>query len=232
MTIKSTAIHQSNRPENHGSRAHPTFHDARAEFERAWNRPGHTRIEPAAVDLNQLLTRSDSIEDGLRLTGRMLWDAEVAKAWDPGTYIPSVVLEGESWGRETLSDGKPWFVRSSRQVAWKAGTDPGVVLEEVYLDPAGRSVLFLGRSELLGPDGAPVQAGAHQPLFHVEHAVTGTEEEPLNRWRIVHLTDTEDPALIERQVEQGSADWLLGFLSKFIELELDRNPRATPRARD
>ena len=203
---------------------HASFRDARAEFERAWNQPGHTRIEPDAVDVNQLLSPSDSIDDGPRLTGQLLWDAEVAKAWDPGTYIPGVVLEGESWGRGTLSDGKPWFVRSSRQVAWKAGTHPGLVLEEVYLDPSGRSVLFFGRSELVGPDGVPVEAGTHQPLFHVEHAVTGTEAEPLNRWRIVHLTETEDPALIERQVEQGSADWLTGFLSKFIELELDRKP--------
>lgn len=201
---------------------HDSFRDARAEFERAWNQPGHTRIEADAVDVNQLLGQSYSIDDGSRLTGQMLWDAEVAKAWDPGTYIPGVVLEGKSWGRKTLPDGKPWFVRSSRQVAWKAGTDPVVVLEEVYLDPSGRSVLFFGRSELIGPDGLPVEAGADQPLFHVEHAVTGTEEEPLNRWRIVHLTETEDPALIERQVRQGSAGWLIGFLSEFIELELGR----------
>ncbi len=201
---------------------HASFRDARAEFERAWNQPGHTRIEPDAVDVNQLLGQSHSIDDGIRLTGQMLWDAEVAKAWDPGTYISGVVLEGKSWGSMTLADGKPWFVRSSRQVAWKEGTDPGVVLEEVYLDPHGRSVLFFGRSQLIGPDGVPVEAGAHQPLFHVEHAVTGTEEEPLNRWRIVHLTETEDPALIERQVKEGSGGWLTGFLSRFIELELDR----------
>lgn len=201
---------------------HASFRDARAEFERAWNQPGHTRIEPDAVDVNQLLKQSYSIDDGAGLTGQMLWDAEVAKAWDPGTYIPGVVLDGKSWGRKALPDGKPWFVRSSRQVAWKAGTDPGVVLEEVYLDPSGRSVLFFGRSELIGPDGVPVEAGAHQPLFHVEHAVTGTEEEPLNRWRIVHLTETEDPALVERQVSRGSEEWLVGFLSRFIELELDR----------
>ncbi len=207
---------------------HASFQEARAEFERAWNQPGHTRIQPDSVDVNQLLRQSYSIEDGFRLTGQGLWDAEVAKAWSPGTYIPGVVLEGTSWGRMTLPDGKPWFVRSSRQVAWKASGDSGVVLEEVYLDPAGRSVLFFGRSELLGPDGIPVEAGAHQPLFHVEHAVSGTEAEPRNSWRIVHLTESEDTALIERHVRQGSEDWLLGFLSKFMELELER--KLTPLA--
>jgi NAD(P)H-dependent FMN reductase len=208
---------------------HASFRDARAEFERAWNRPGHTRIEPDAVDVNRLLSESFALDDGERLTGQLLWDAEVAKAWDPGTYIPGVALEGESWGRRTLPDGTPSFVRSSRQVAWKAGTEPGVVLEEVYLDPSGRSVLFFGRSELIGPDGVPAESGAHQPLFHVEHAVLGTEEEPLNRWRIVHLTETEDPGLIERQASEGSDGWLIGFLSKFIEVELDRE--LTPRER-
>ena len=203
---------------------HRSFREARAEFELAWNRPGHTRIETQAVDVNELLQQSEAIEGSVRLTGQRLWDAEVAKAWDPGTYIPGVVLEGESWGRRSLADGTPWFVRSSRQVAWKAGVDPGVVIEEVYLDPASRSVLFFGRGAWSGPEGELVDADTHQPLFHVEHSVSGTEERPRNRWRIVHLTESEDPALIERQRSHGSADWLIGFLSKFIEIELDGVP--------
>ncbi len=209
-----------------GRNTHASFDDARAEFERAWNEPGRTRIEPDAVDVNALLARSDAVDGDVRLTGQTLWDAEVAKAWDPGTYIPGVVLEGESWGRRTLPDGTPWFVRSSRQVAWRADGDPGVVIEEVYLDPAGRSVLFFGRAAWIGPDGEPVEAGEHQPLFHVEHAVSGTEDQPLNRWRIVHLTESEDPALIERQRSHGSADWLAPFLAKFIEVELDGTTEA------
>ncbi|MEM7307922.1 MAG: NAD(P)H-dependent oxidoreductase [Planctomycetota bacterium] len=216
-------------PRTRRRNTHASFRDARAEFELAWNQPGHTRIEPDAVDVNQLLEHSSGLEHGFRLTGQMLWDAEVAKAWDPGTYISGVVLAGESWGRKTLPDGKPWFVRSSQQVAWKSGADAGVVLEEVYLDPSGRSVLFFGRSELIGPDGVPLEGGAHQPLFHVEHAVTGTEEQPLNRWRIVHLTEAEDPALVERQVQEGPSGWLLGFLSKFIELDLKRRPLVAQR---
>jgi len=210
---------------------HDSLRDARAEFEQAWSNPGHTRIESDAIDVNHLLRESYSIDDGFRLTGQMLWDAEVAKAWDPGTYIPGVVLEGESWGRRTLAGGEPWFVRSSRQVAWKAGTEPGVVLEEVYLDPTRRSVLFFGRSELVGPDGARVEAGAHQPLFHVEHAVAGTEESPLNRWRIVHLTEAEDPALVERQASEEAPGWLIGFVAKFIELELGRRPSSVQAER-
>ncbi|MEQ8765017.1 MAG: hypothetical protein RL885_13880 [Planctomycetota bacterium] len=201
---------------------HDSFREARAEFEQAWDKPGHTRIESEAIDVNLLLRESYSVDDSFRITGQYLWDAEVAKAWDPGTYIPGVVLEGESWARKTLAGGEPWFLRSSRQVAWKAETDPGIVLEEVYLDPTSRAVLFFGRSELVGPDGGRVEAGTHQPLFHVEHAVAGTEASPLNRWRIVHLTESEDPALIERQASEGVPGWLIGFLANFIELELGR----------
>ena len=201
---------------------HDDLQHARDEFEQAWENAAHTRTEPEAVDVNALLRESFSVDDGVQLTRQMLWEAEVEKAWDPGAYIPGVVLEGESWGRKELADGGPWFVRASRQVAWKRETEPGVVLEEVYLDPARQSVLFFGRSELVKPDGSRLEAGKHQPLFHVEHAVTGTDERPLNRWRIVHLTEAEDPGLVARQSEEGTEDWLVGFLARFVEVGLGR----------
>ena len=103
---------------------HASFQHARAEFEKALQNSDHTRIEPDAVDVNRLLRESFSIDESFRLTRQMLWEAEVEKAWDPGTYIPGVVLEGKSWGREALPDGTSCFVRSSRQVAWKAGNAP------------------------------------------------------------------------------------------------------------
>jgi len=52
--------------------------------------------------------------------------------------------------------------------------------------------------EVAGADGTLLRAGPGQPLFHVEHSVGGTELRPLNRWRIVHLTDAVDERLIER----------------------------------
>ena len=82
---------------------HSSFSKAREEFERAWNDPAHTRIEPDPVDVNALLHDYYSSSEPLRLTKPMLWDAEVKKAWDPGTYIPGVVSEGEAWGRECKS---------------------------------------------------------------------------------------------------------------------------------
>ena len=150
----------------------------------------------------------------------MLWDAEVKKAWDPGTYIPRVVREGESWGRKPLDNGEECFLRASQQRAWKADVY-GQVLEEVYLSPREQTVLFLGRAEFSRGDGRRLQAGSHQPLFHVEHAVAGTDSHPLNLWRIVHLTTEKDDALVKRQsTDTGAAEWLREFVAIYVQKDL------------
>ncbi len=209
---------------------HSSFSKAREEFERAWNDPAHTRIEPDPVDVNALLLDHVSTSKELRLTKPMLWDAEVKKAWDPATYIPGVVREGEAWGRKPLRDGEEVLMRASRQRAWKTGVDDGQVLEEVYLSSEEQSVLFFGRAELSKDDGSVLRAGSHQPLFHVEHAVRGTDSHPLNLWRIVHLTTERDDSLIERQVtDKGDAEWLRRFIAIYAEKDL--GVKLTQRAR-
>ena len=150
----------------------------------------------------------------------MLWDAEVKKAWDPMTYIPGVVREGSSWGRKPLENGEECFLRGSQQRAWKADSY-GQVLEEVYLSPKEQTVLFLGRAEFLRDDGSPLQAGSHQPLFHVEHAVGGTDSHPENLWRILHLTTNRDDTLLEQHLEQtGTPEWLRKFVAIYAEKDL------------
>lgn len=198
-------------------KTHSSFAAARQEFERAWNAPHHTRIEPAPVDVNALLAEGPPPAGAQRFTREMLWDAEREKAWDPGSYIPGVVREGRSWGRTTLGGDEEQFLRASRQRAWKDGVPDGLVLEEVFLSPAEGSVLFFGRAGFVTPEGERLEAGSHQPLFHVEHAVMGTDERPLNRWRIVHLTQAEDPGLIQRQLDsEGDTAWVRGFLQAFL----------------
>ena len=158
---------------------HTSFSAARDEFERAWNDPAHTRIEPTSVDVNALLSERFRGGEEITLTRSMLWEAELEKAWNPGDYIPGVVREGESWRREALGPAEDSFVRASQQRAWKEGVDGGLVLEEVYTSTNEQSVLFLGRAELTRADGTRLEAGRHQPLFHVEHAVSGTDTQPL-----------------------------------------------------
>lgn len=211
---------------------HLSFSRAREEFDEAWHNPGHTPIEPDPVDVNALLQKHYSTSEPLRLTKPMLWDAEAKKAWDPMTYIPGVVDEGESWGRKPLENGEEFFLRASRQRAWRTGVDVQV-LEEVYVSPGEQRVLFLGRSEASRGEGRPLRAGSHQPLFHVEHAVGGTDSHPLNLWRIVHLTTERDDDLIKQQTTQpGAADWLRKFIAIYVEkdlgIELTHRARTAP----
>ncbi len=199
---------------------HASFSEAKQEFDKAWQNPNHTPVELEAVDVNALMQAYYPTNEPFRLTKSILWDAEVKKAWDPMTYIPRVVLEGNWWGRKTLNDGEEFFLRASRQRAWLKDAD-GQVVEEVYLSPREQKVLFLGRAEFSKGDGPLVQAGSHQPLFHVEHAVGGTDSHPLNMWRIVHLTTERDDELIKQQLTQmGKSEWLREFVAIYVQKDL------------
>lgn len=204
-----------------------SFSKAREEFDQACSKTDHTLIETASVEVNALFQTHYSTREPVHLTKAMLWDAEVKKAWDPMTYIPGVVREGSSWGRQSLENGEECFLRASQQRAWRAD-GYGQVLEEVYLSPRDQAVLFLGRAEFHKEDGTPLQAGTHQPLFHVEHAVGGTDSQPENVWRIVHLTKERDEALIRQQMAQtGAPEWLRRFVAIYVEKDLGITP--TPR---
>lgn len=199
---------------------HPSFSKAREEFNEACNNADSTLVETDPVDVNALLQMYYSASEPVRLTRTMLWDAEAKKAWDPMTYIPGVVREGSSWGRKPLGNGEEYFLRESQQFAWRTDIY-GQVLEEVYLSPQEQSILFLGRAELLRDDGSPIQAGNHQPLFHVEHAVDGTNSRPENLWRIVHLTSKRDDILLKEHVAQtGAPEWLQKFVAIYVERDL------------
>jgi hypothetical protein len=176
-----------------------SYSQAIEEFDRAWRDPHHTLIELEPLDVNAMVQQDYVLSEPVRLTRSLLWDAEAKKAWNPRMYIPQVVREGQSWGRTTLAEGDQRFLRASQQRAWKADAY-GQILEEVYLSPREGKILFLGRAELMGEDGRILRAGGHQPLFHVEHSVGGTDTQPLNLWRIVHLTPEKDDALAQRQV--------------------------------
>lgn len=58
--------------------------------------------------------------------------------------------------------------------------------EEVYVNNEAKRVTFLGVREI---PGINKKISPTQPLFHVQHGTAGIENEPLNTWRIVHLTN-------------------------------------------
>ncbi len=200
----------------------PVHHlDHEAEFERAWTDPLNTRIDLTPVDINLVLARYYRTNEPLRFTRTMLWDMEVKKAFRPDLYIPSVVSEGSShnWRRQPAADGTESFVRCSRQRLWLKPSERGLVLEQVFLNPARQSATFIGAAELLDRDGNLLRAGEGQPLFHVEHSVAGGEFRPLNRWRIVHLTDRPEQKLIDRFTLAKDV-WLREFVEIYIRRDL------------
>ena len=191
------------------------------EFERAWAEPGNTRVELPPADINLVLANYYRTNEPLRFTRTMLWDMEVKKAFRPDLYIPSVVSEGSAnyWRRRAAADGTESFVRSSRQRLWLEPSEHGLVLEQVFLNPAQQCVTFIGAAELLDTNGNLLRAGEGQPLFHVEHSVDGDESRPLNRWRIVYLTDRPEQKLIERFALARNV-WLREFVEIYIRRDL------------
>jgi hypothetical protein len=185
------------------------------EFEEAWKNPRHTRFELPPVRVNQVLRDKYQADKPVKMSRAQLWDMELKKAWDPRTYIPYVVSEARSWSRHQLSGTTERFLRSSVQGGWITA-DRGLVLEEVFVDHDEQRVLFMGRQQFT--DGAErVRASTFQPLFHVEHAVGGSDDDPTNLWRIVVLTDGRDERYTEPFKEMVRLGWLPGFVEIYVE---------------
>jgi len=191
------------------------------EFEKAWADPRNTRVELPPVDINLVLAKYYRTNEPLTFTRTMLWDMEVKKAYRPDLYIPSVVLEGSAryWQQRAAANGAESFVRSSQQRLWLEPRERGLVLEQVFLNPAQQRATFIGAAELLDEDGNVLRAGKGQPLFHVEHSVDGDESRPLNRWRIVFLTGRPEQKLIER-FNLARQLWLREFIEIYIRQDL------------
>ena len=190
-------------------------------FERAWTDPCNTRVELPPVDINLVLAQFYCTSEPLKFTRTMLWDMEVRKAYRPDLYIPSVVLQGSAryWCRRAADAGAESFVRCSQQRLWLEPSERGLVLEQVFLNPAKQGATFIGAAKLLDKDGHELRAGERQPVFHVEHSVDGTESRPLNRWRIVHLTASPSRKLVER-FTLASKVWLREFVEIYIRNDL------------
>ena len=193
------------------------------EFQQAWADPSNTRFELPRIEVNRVLDEHYRTSEPLTFTRTMLWDMEVRKAWRPDRYIPSVVREGSAhtWGRGSAADGTESLVRSSQQRLWLETAEYGLVLEQVCLNPTQQKVTFIGAAELPDRDRNLLRAGARQPLFHVEHSVGDDESRPLNRWRIVHLTDRPEHGLVERFTLMANDVWLPEFIEIYIRSDLN-----------
>jgi hypothetical protein len=188
--------------------------DFRATFEQAWADPRNTAVDLPPVDVNQVLRDRYHLEPELLYTRTMLWDMEVRKASAPDVYIPSAVLPGSvaKWESGVPNE----FTRVSEQRLWLKPDESGLIIEHVRLDPGQQSVLFIGVAEHTTPEGRDLHATTGQPLFHVEHWVEGEEDQPINRWKIVHLTSEPDQAILDFFTAMGEN----AFLRDFIEVHI------------
>ena len=197
----------------------PSFASAEEEFNAAWRDPKHTQFELPAHEVNKILAERYVIEPPTHFTRTMLWDMEMKKAWDPATYISYVVSTSHSWGRHSLEQGCERFFRSSMQLGW-IRPDRGQVLEDVFINRTTRRIFFLGRREMTTEAGEHIYASDFQPLFHVEHAATGSEDAPHNVWRIVLLTGQNDQHYTEPFKQMAKDGLLPGFLEIYIRRDL------------
>jgi hypothetical protein len=196
-----------------------TFDTAEREYNEVWNAPSSTRFELPPVDVNTVLKQRYRMSPEQTLTRAMIWDMETKKAWDPLSYIPYVVSQARSWGRTSLSDGSTRFSRSSLQRGWFT-SDEGRVLEDVFVSDAKQTIYFLGRPQMAEESGNTLVASSFQPLFHVQHAVGGSEKTPLNLWSIVFLTKALDTRYCEPFEQMVRAGLLPGFIEIYIERDL------------
>ena len=195
------------------------FDMAEREYNDAWRAPSSTRFELPPVDVNKVLKERYRVSPEQTLTRAMIWDMETKKAWDPLTYIPYVVSQARSWGRTILRDGTTRFRRSSLQRGWIT-SEEGRVLEDVFVSDAKQTIYFLGRPRMVEESGKALVASPFQPLFHVRHAVGGSEQAPLNLWSIVLLTNAPDPRHYEPFEQMVRAGLLPGFIENYIEKDL------------
>ena len=196
-----------------------TFDTAQREYNEAWTAPSSTRFELPPVDVNTVLKKRYRMSPEQTLTRAMIWDMETKKAWNPRSYIPYVVSQAHSWGRTSLRDGSTRFFRSSIQRGWIT-SDEGRVLEDVSVIDAKQTIYFLGRPQMVEEDGNILVASPFQPLFHVRHAVGGSDQMPLNLWSIVFLTKAPDPRYCEPFEQMVRAGLLPGFIEIYIEQDL------------
>jgi hypothetical protein len=207
--------------ENHGTTATAPLDHVKV-FAEAWADPRNTRFEQPAIDVNQVLEERYRTGRPLRLTREMLWDIEVRKAWAPDRYIPYVVQEGSAaaWGGRQAGGGAETFVRRSQQRLWLRPEEYGLVLEQQLVDHREQKITFIGARELVDADGTLLRSDPRQALFHVEHAVDGEPERPINLWRIVHITDGPDARLIEVFERLAGSPWLPEFVELYISRDL------------
>ncbi|UKZ95693.1 uncharacterized protein TrAFT101_010514 [Trichoderma asperellum] len=147
---------------------------------------------------------------------------EYNKAHNPGKYLRHILRPGSVRVFNVRKDGpREIFVRVSDQATWVDPSKYSTIIEQVFIDNESQREFFIGIPEVEDPEGKRIVTGP-QVLFHVEHSATGTEDEPLNVWRIVHLDKDEDGKIKEVFAKMGASLYLREFNEVYIREDLGK----------
>ncbi|EXK23961.1 hypothetical protein FOXG_16767 [Fusarium oxysporum f. sp. lycopersici 4287] len=194
------------------------------DFETTWGDPKNTAITTPDSDVNATVEKYYMVDEPFTYTKTQVWDMEVKKAHRPDKYIYQYVRQGSLHTFDHRKEGPyEYFTRITAQRTWKNPEEYDTVIERVCLDHVNQAAFFLGTPEVTLPDGTKVKSGEKQSIFNVEHAVAGTEENPLNTWRIVYLTNGRDESLIELLKPFQQDVFLQPYNEVYIREELGRD---------
>lgn len=201
-----------------------SFQNHHQVFEQAYTDGGNLAIEQPLIPINNTLHKHYTVDASLTLTKTMMWEMETRKAARPDKYLPTVVKPDSAEKFPSMRDGAcEYFTRISEQKMWKDPSVYATVIEHVRLDHEKQVAIFIGAGEFTTPDGRRIVAGRDQPIFHVEHAVVGeNENQPSNSWRIVHLMrkGEKDQGLKEIFVERAKSPFLPVYVEVYMRDDL------------
>ncbi|KAL9469234.1 hypothetical protein ACSS6W_010928 [Trichoderma asperelloides] len=188
-------------------------------LEAAFRDPQNTAINLEPSNVNKVIkSGAYDADPDLHYTKTQLWDMEYNKAHNPGKYLRHILRSGSVRIFNVHKDGpRETFVRVSDQATWVDPSKYSTIIEQVFIDNETQRAFFIvedleGKKIVTGP----------QALFHVEHSVTGTEDEPLNVWRIVHLDKDEDGKINEAFAKMGASPYLREFNEVYIREDLGK----------
>ena len=186
-------------------------------FKSAWKNPQFTMIELAPVDVNRILRQHYRCTPELQMTKSQIWDMEIKKASRPDLFIPSVIRSNSAVSCGNMEKGNiETFIRVSEQRLWLDASQYGTVIEDVHIDHNTKTVTFIGEPKINSKEHGDFVTTEEQSLFHVQHGVVGEEDQPLNTWKIVHLTSENEQELRERFLQMNNAKWLPEYIEVYI----------------
>lgn len=193
-------------------------------FAAAFTNPDNLAIKQPDINVNNIIRDHYTvIPQNFALTKSQLWEMESRKAAAPDKYIPTVVKAARAEKFPSTHDKHyEYFTRIADQRCWKDPSKYVMVIEHVKMDNEKQVVTFIGAEEYVPPDGRHIVAGKDQPIFHVEHGVVGDDEnQPLNSWRIVHLTKgQDDPEMREAFASASKTKFLPEYVEIYIREDL------------